>query len=133
MTSTTSRTGAPRSSAALGAPSRLIDVAAPRARTADRGHAVGGDAGTAASAPSGPLQWPGRGTEQLLTISEAAAALNVPRTWLRDKVTARQVPHTRLDRHVRFTTVHLAQIVAAGEQQAQPAAAGWVDRRRRRA
>ncbi len=43
----------------------------------------------------------------LLTIEQAAVALAVPRSWLRDKVTARQVPHTRLGRHVRFTEEHL--------------------------
>jgi len=53
---------------------------------------------------------------RLRTIAEAAEYLNVPYTWLRDKVTARQVPHTRLGRHVRFTEEHLYQIVVAGEQ-----------------
>lgn len=50
----------------------------------------------------------------LYTITEAAERLNVPRTWLRDKVTARAVPHTRLGRHVRFTEEHLSEIVSAG-------------------
>ncbi|HEX3827274.1 MAG TPA: helix-turn-helix domain-containing protein [Sporichthyaceae bacterium] len=52
----------------------------------------------------------------LYSISEAAQILNVPRTWLRDKVTARAVPHTRLGRHVRFTDAHLAAIIERGEQ-----------------
>lgn len=56
-------------------------------------------------------------TARLLSIPEAAEVLNVPVSWLRDKVTARQVPHTRIGRHVRFTAEHLAAIVAAGEQQ----------------
>ena len=63
---------------------------------------------------------------QLLTIAEAAVALNVPTTWLRDKVTARRVPHTRLGRHVRFTAEHLLQIISDGEQpafQAEPVTA----------
>lgn len=51
----------------------------------------------------------------LLTISEAATALNVPEGWLRKKVSAGAVPHTRLGKHVRFTDDHLSQIVAAGE------------------
>ena len=55
---------------------------------------------------------------KLYTIAEAAEALNVPRTWLRDKVTAGAVPHTRLGRHVRFSEAHLTQIVAAGERGA---------------
>lgn len=54
----------------------------------------------------------------LLTIEEAAVALAVPRSWLRDKVTARQVPHTRLGRHVRFTEEHLRQIIELGEEAA---------------
>jgi excisionase family DNA binding protein len=54
--------------------------------------------------------------DRLYTIDEAAEALNVPRTWLRDKVSARAVPHTRLGRHVRFTEAHLTEIVLVGEQ-----------------
>jgi len=54
---------------------------------------------------------------RLLTIDQAAERLGVPRTWLRDKVSARAVPHTRLGKHVRFTAAHLASIVAAGEQE----------------
>lgn len=51
----------------------------------------------------------------LLTIAEAAVYLNVPYTWLRDRVTNRLVPFTRIGRHVRFTPEHLAAIIAAGE------------------
>jgi excisionase family DNA binding protein len=54
----------------------------------------------------------------LLTIAEAAEYLNVPFTWLRDKVTAREVPHTRLGRHVRFTPAHLERIIRDGERSA---------------
>lgn len=53
--------------------------------------------------------------EVLLTIAEAAALLRVPEGWLRKKVTARAVPHTRLGKHVRFSAEHLRQLVAAGE------------------
>ncbi len=52
---------------------------------------------------------------QLFTIREAALLLHVPDGWLRKKVSARSVPHTRLGKHVRFTSDHLKQIVAAGE------------------
>jgi excisionase family DNA binding protein len=55
---------------------------------------------------------------RLYSITEAAEILNVPRTWLRDKVTARAVPHTRLGRHVRFSDAHLAAIIQAGEKGA---------------
>jgi excisionase family DNA binding protein len=54
-------------------------------------------------------------TPEIYTIIEAARLLRVPEGWLRKKVTAGVVPHTRLGKHVRFTAVHLAQIVAAGE------------------
>lgn len=55
---------------------------------------------------------------RLLDISEAAQVLNVPENWLRKKVSARAVPFTRIGRHVRFTTAHLEQIIAGGEQAA---------------
>lgn len=51
----------------------------------------------------------------LYTIAEAAALLHVPEGWLRKKVTAGSVPHTRLGKHVRFTADHLRRIVDAGE------------------
>ena len=54
-------------------------------------------------------------SSRLLTIAEAAEYLNIPMTTLRDKVTARGVPFTRIGRHVRFTAEHLAAIIAAGE------------------
>lgn len=56
----------------------------------------------------------------IYTMSEAAHLLRVPEGWLRKKVTAGSVPHTRLGKHVRFTDAHLRQIIAAGEQPATP-------------
>lgn len=58
--------------------------------------------------------------------------LNVPRSWLRDRVSARTVPHTRLGRHVRFTEQHLAQIIANGEEPSlsTPVPTGGRHRRR---
>jgi excisionase family DNA binding protein len=52
---------------------------------------------------------------ELFTIPEAAEVLRVPEGWLRKKVTAGVVPHTRLGKHVRFTAEHLRQIIAAGD------------------
>ncbi|HET7405896.1 MAG TPA: excisionase family DNA-binding protein [Actinomycetales bacterium] len=52
---------------------------------------------------------------RLLTIPEAATELHVPEGWLRKKVTAREVPFTRLGKHVRFTDDQLRAIVIAGE------------------
>lgn len=54
-------------------------------------------------------------TPEIYTIVEAARLLRVPEGWLRKKVTAGVVPHTRLGKHVRFTAAHLAQIIADGE------------------
>jgi excisionase family DNA binding protein len=56
--------------------------------------------------------------DRLLNIAELAEYLGVPFTWVRDKVTARALPHTRVGRHVRFAPVHIAAIVAAGEEPA---------------
>jgi excisionase family DNA binding protein len=55
------------------------------------------------------------GTLELFTIAEAAEALHVPEGWLRKRVTAFAVPHTRLGKHVRFTAQHICDIVAQGE------------------
>lgn len=54
--------------------------------------------------------------ERLRTFTEAAEYLNVPESWLREKVARRKVPHTRLGKHVRFTTADLADIVRQGHQ-----------------
>lgn len=54
-------------------------------------------------------------TTGLRNIAAAAEWLGVPETWLRDKVTAQAVPHTRVGRHVRFAQHHLDAIVAEGE------------------
>ncbi len=60
----------------------------------------------------------------LRTIEEAAAYLNIPAATLRDKVTARRVPFTRIGRHVRFSPDHLAGIIAAGETATRASAIG---------
>jgi excisionase family DNA binding protein len=59
-------------------------------------------------------------TPQVFTIVEAAQLLRVPEGWLRKKVTAGLVPHARLGKHVRFTSAHLAQILAEGEAATYP-------------
>jgi excisionase family DNA binding protein len=72
-------------------------------------------------------------TARLYSIAEAAEVLNVPFSWLRDKVTAGEVPHTRLGRHVRFTEAHLVEIVTAGERRiCQGPPVTLTGRRRRR-
>ncbi|GAA4943123.1 hypothetical protein GCM10023224_27220 [Streptomonospora halophila] len=53
----------------------------------------------------------------LLTIPQAARRLNVPESWLRDKVTTRKVPHRRLGKHVRFGEDDLDQIAEQARQE----------------
>lgn len=67
----------------------------------------------------------------LMNIAEAAAYLNIPYLTLRDYVTKRLVPFTRIGRHVRFTPEHLAAIIAAGEVPVRQQSTG-VSRRRAR-
>lgn len=54
----------------------------------------------------------------LLDMDQLAAHLGVKRSWVKDKVAARQIPFTKVGKHVRFTEEHVAQIVAMGEQSA---------------
>ena len=68
-----------------------------------------------------------------MNIAEAAAYLNIPQTTLRDYVTERLVPFTRIGRHVRFTPEHLAAIIAAGEQRPRKTSGGPTGHRARRA
>lgn len=44
------------------------------------------------------------------TYEQAAQELNLPVSWLQKKVAARQIPHTRYGRHVRFTENDLTAI-----------------------
>ena len=72
---------------------------------------------------------------RMYSITEAAEVLNVPVSWLRRQVTAREIPHARLGRHIRFTEAHLAAIVAEGERRAalaMPAQTSPTGRLRRR-
>lgn len=55
--------------------------------------------------------------DRLLDIAGLAEYLGVPRTWVRDQVTARAIPFTKIGRHTRFAQHHIDQIVAAGEQK----------------
>jgi excisionase family DNA binding protein len=70
----------------------------------------------------------------LFTIVEAARLLNVPVGWLSKKVSAHEVPHTRLGKHVRFTQEHIDLIIEAGQQLPHDIApSSGVSRRARRA
>ncbi|WP_448058739.1 helix-turn-helix domain-containing protein [Cellulomonas hominis] len=55
---------------------------------------------------------------RLLTIEDAAHVLSIPATTLAKMVTARQVPCTRVGKHVRFTPGHIAAIITGGERHA---------------
>jgi excisionase family DNA binding protein len=46
-------------------------------------------------------------TPALLTPDEAAAALNVPASWLMAEARAGRVPHVKLGRYVRFPPAEL--------------------------
>jgi excisionase family DNA binding protein len=54
----------------------------------------------------------------LLTITQAAEVLNVPSSWVEERVRTNSVPFTRIGKHVRFTEGHIAHIIAAGESPA---------------
>jgi excisionase family DNA binding protein len=54
--------------------------------------------------------------QPLLDIPQAAAIMGIPPTTLRDMVTQRRVPHTRIGKHVRFSAEHLAEIIRTGER-----------------
>lgn len=56
-----------------------------------------------------------------LDIDGLAAHLGLPRTWVRDKVTARQIPHRRYGRHVRFAPEDVEAIERGGFVPAQAA------------
>jgi excisionase family DNA binding protein len=53
---------------------------------------------------------------ELYTPAEAAERLKVTETWLKKRVAARAIPHTRVGRFIRFTDAHLTQIAADGER-----------------
>lgn len=55
--------------------------------------------------------------EGLVDIDGAAAWLGVPRSWVRDKATAREIPITWIGKHIRFSADNLRDIVAAGQEQ----------------
>jgi excisionase family DNA binding protein len=54
--------------------------------------------------------------QSLLTITEAAAYLNVPARWVTDAVRQRKIRCTRIGTHVRFRPEHLDELIEAGEQ-----------------
>ncbi|MCW2757389.1 MAG: hypothetical protein JWO46_1135 [Nocardioidaceae bacterium] len=57
----------------------------------------------------------GAGT-RLMTITEAAAYLNVPRRWVAEAVRLHRVRYTRIGKHVRFRAEHLDELIEAGEE-----------------
>jgi excisionase family DNA binding protein len=66
-----------------------------------------------------------------MTVSEAAAFLNVPESWLRKRVAGRTVPFVRLGRYIRFTREHLDRIVIEAEETPLAVAPHGLTRRAR--
>jgi len=62
--------------------------------------------------------------DRLLTIQQAAAYLNVPARTLGEKARLREVPFTRIFKHIRFTPADIAEIIAKGCQGSHPAGYG---------
>ena len=54
--------------------------------------------------------------QSLLTITEAAAYLNVPARRVADAVSQRKIRCTRIGKHVRFRPERLDELIEAGEQ-----------------
>ncbi|MFG2165555.1 helix-turn-helix domain-containing protein [Micromonospora chersina] len=57
-------------------------------------------------------------SDRWLDIDQYADLLGVPRTWVRDKVTSREIQHRRVGRHVRFAP---EDITANNEKFFEPA------------
>lgn len=55
--------------------------------------------------------------DRLMTKEELAARLGVAPTWVEKRVTAREIPFTKIGRLLRFTEEHYREIVAAGEER----------------
>lgn len=67
------------------------------------------------------------------TYEEAAAELNLPKSWLQKKAQAHLIPHTRYGRHVRFTDADIAAIRALHARAPMQAPSRTVIAMRRRA
>jgi len=52
-----------------------------------------------------------------LDIAGMAAELNVPESWVRDRVKARTIPHHRYGKHVRFTDEDRAEYRRSTKEQ----------------
>lgn len=66
------------------------------------------------------------------TYQEAAAELNISQSWLENRVQARQIPHRRYGRAVRFTDADI-DAIRAMHQEAPINAAPVLSLARRRA
>ncbi|WP_255352579.1 helix-turn-helix domain-containing protein [Nocardiopsis sp. SBT366] len=60
---------------------------------------------------------------EIFTPREAAALLKVPESWLRKRVSARQVPCTFIGKHLRFSSIDLEQIIQSGSRS--PLSRNW--------
>lgn len=73
-----------------------------------------GVAQTATAAQQKPLEPPD--AQLLYTPGQAAAILTVKESWLRKQAGKRQVPSTRLGKHLRFSHADLEAIVASAQR-----------------
>ncbi|MFJ9127694.1 helix-turn-helix domain-containing protein [Streptomyces sp. NPDC102340] len=51
---------------------------------------------------------------RLFTAVQAAGLLQIPASWLRKKAAAGQIAHTRIGRHLRFSSTDLQQLIKNG-------------------
>ena len=58
---------------------------------------------------------------QIHTLDEAAAILQVKKSWLERQAAARKIPFTMLGGAYHFTSAHLAEIVSIHESIPRPA------------
>ncbi|SHN44088.1 helix-turn-helix domain-containing protein [Cryptosporangium aurantiacum] len=64
-------------------------------------------------------------TDNLLTIDEAAARINMSPRYVRRLVAERRIPFHKLGRSVRIAESDLVQLVAAGRVEPLTAPAAW--------
>lgn len=56
--------------------------------------------------------------QPLMNIDQLAEFLGVPRSWVKDKVAARQIPITWVGRHARFDSADIAGWLDANKESA---------------
>lgn len=96
-----------------GTPPR-VDAEQPQSSDLDEAAAVTGRA-QSGSAPALPCNDLEDGAPRLYTPEQAARLLQIPASWLRKRAAAHTIAHTRIGRHLRFSTADLHALVQAGQ------------------